>query len=231
MKSLCLDLETASIADAAAYLEPVSAPAHYKDEAKIASYVAEKTAEKTARACLDPDLCRIVALGWMREERDIEPVVFTCENEDREREALTRFWGEVLSPDNRQAQLVTFNGFGFDLPVLMRRSAYLDIPWRWLVVDRYRSPHIDLLQKLTFNGAIQGHSLRFYAKRFGIPIQLPEVQGSDIPQFVQDGAWDLVKRHCRSDVLLTAQIATRLGYWEVKEEAELTYGGQSERPF
>ena len=41
MRYIILDLESHAIADAATYLtEPVEAPANYKDEAKIASYVA-----------------------------------------------------------------------------------------------------------------------------------------------------------------------------------------------
>ena len=57
------------------FVEPVSAPGNYKDEAKIAAYVHDKTIEKMSKAALDPALCRIVALGWQREEKDMPTVM------------------------------------------------------------------------------------------------------------------------------------------------------------
>lgn len=218
--ALVVDLETVAIADASTYLEPATAPSNYKDTEKIATYVAEKTTRDLATAALDPDLNRIVALGWQLETRDGDPQVLLCPDEDAERRALLEFWHLVACNGNRTRRLVTFNGFAFDLPTLMRRSVYLELwPSRYLSVDKYRSPHIDLYQKLTFNGAIKGHALRFYAKRFGFPIEAPELTGADIAARVEAGDWTAVRDHCASDVLLTYQLAARLGYLEFDEDA------------
>jgi hypothetical protein len=42
---IVLDIETVGLPDAASYMEPVTAPANYKDPEKIAAYVAERHAE------------------------------------------------------------------------------------------------------------------------------------------------------------------------------------------
>lgn len=218
--ALVLDLETTAIPNADQFLEPPTAPSNYKDTEKIKSYVAEKTAQNLTNCSLDPDLNRIVALGFMLEDRDLEPLVYLCPDEAAERKALITFWDVVACDGNRTRRLVTFNGFAFDLPTLMRRSVYLDIwPSRDLSVDRYRSPHVDLLQKLSFNGAIKAHSLSFYAQRFGFEIETPEWTGADIAGLVEAGNWDAIKAHCRSDVLLTFELAQRLRYVAFDEDA------------
>ena len=211
MARIIIDLETAPIVDVDTYLvEPVSAPAHYKDETKIAAYIAEEQKKRRDRASLDPDLCRIVCLGWMREDIDREPVVLPCATELAERQALQRLWADVGG-----ASIITFNGFRFDLPVLMRRSLFLDLApgaWTTLSVDKYRSPHVDLWQRLSFNGAISAHSLPFYAQRFGFWGD-HDVTGAEVGALVAEGQWVAIADHCRQDVWWTAQLAKKLGVW------------------
>lgn len=226
--ALVVDLETVAIDDADQYLEPATAPANYKDVEKIRTYLAERTIQNLANASLDPDLNRIVALGWMLEDRDLEPIVHVCRDEDAERRALVNFWDLIAVDGNRTRKLITYNGFGFDLPTLMRRSVYLEVwPSRTLNIDRYRSPHVDLYQYLSFNGLFR-HGLRFYAKRFGFEIEGLEVSGADIAGLVEAGDWDAVKRHCSSDVLLTFELAQRLRFLGFNED-EFDEAMRSER--
>jgi predicted PolB exonuclease-like 3'-5' exonuclease len=210
----CLDIETTGLPEAAEYAEPVSAPANYKDEAKIAAYIAEKQAEQVGRAALDLDLCRVVAIGLMSEVTSA-PTAYTGD----ERELLATLWDVLLKEQN--PVLIGFNLIGFDLPVLIRRSQYLDVPHPHLVLDKYRTPHIDLMQRLTWNGLVKAKSLKFYAKRFGIPID-DTVNGKDIPALVEAGDWEAVNRHVKSDVRLTAALAQRLGVLP-QPQAELVF--------
>jgi predicted PolB exonuclease-like 3'-5' exonuclease len=208
--ALILDLETVAIADAADYLEPAAAPANYRDAAKIAAYVQEKTADRVASAALDPNLCTIVAIGFLLETH-IRPDVILCPDERAERAALLEFWRLVACDAHQTRTTVGFNSLAFDLPVLMQRSRYLDIlPSRSLSLDKYRSPHLDLLQYLTFRGVIKAHSLAFYCKRFGIPVEDPDITGADIAGLVARQDWEAVRRHCASDVLATCELAQRL---------------------
>ncbi len=217
---LVLDLETCAIAGVADYLEPQSAPSNYKDPVKIADYIANAEREAVERAALKIDLGRICAIGWMLEGRDIEPVVRICRDETEERGALIDLYKEILLPTTAQRPLVSFNGLRFDLPYIMRRCQYLDLKQPFLSVDKYRTPHIDLMAQLSFNQTEHQHSLMFYAKRFGLPIPegAAEVDGSMIQGLVNEGAWEAVRAHCASDVLLTYGLAARLGYIDVDEQ-------------
>jgi DNA polymerase elongation subunit (family B) len=206
------DIETYAIDDADQYIESAEAPSNYKDPEKIAAFIEEARVRALSRCALDPDLCRVVALGWVP-ENVTTPVVLQCENTQDEKDALEMFWRDVaLSP------IVTFNGMKFDLPVLVRRSQYLNVRHPAVNMDRYRSPHIDLFQRLTFNGAITGHSLQFYMARFGIPYE-DISSGKDIAALVKAGDWAGVKAHCAADVIGTKKLAQRLGLIEVTQPA------------
>lgn len=211
MRLLILDLETVGLVEAKDWLEPLSAPSNYKDESKIAEYIAKAEAERLDKLALDIDCNRIVAMGFV-DAAGGDPTVFLMKDEFEERELLKQFWSIYTQVSN--TRLVTFNGHRFDLPVLMRRSMYLDVKHPILNIDRYRSEHIDVWNKLSFNGAIPAHSLKFYAKRLGIGT-LDKVDGSQIGELVKADtaeSWQAVYDHVLSDVGLTHAIAMRLGY-------------------
>lgn len=202
-----VDIETAPLPNAADFLDfsDISAPANYKDEAKIAAYCESKRQEAINRAALDLDLCRIVAIGWNIEDIDEVPVA-VCADDECEQEALRAFWDDL---DERTT--VGFNQIGFDLPILLRRSLYLDVPAPILNLDKYRSNHVDLQQRLSLNGTKPYRSLNWYAKRFTLDVPADDTAGKDIGQLVAEGQWDAVAAHCRADVLKTKALAKRLG--------------------
>lgn len=202
-----LDLETCGHPDASQWVDPCKAPANYKDPLKIDAYIKEAEAERATTFGLDPDTCRIVALGF----HDVgygDPTVYLCSNEFEEREHLKMFWH---SYDQHFTRFVTFNGIRFDLPVLLMRSLYLDVDHPEIVISpAWKTPHVDLWQKLSLDGARKDvHSLAFYARRLGIGT-LDKVKGSDIPQLVAEGKWDEIEAHCLSDIGLTHALANRL---------------------
>jgi hypothetical protein len=202
-----LDIETAPLPDAADYLEAIEPPSNYRDPEKVAAYLAEKRAEQLERCSLDPDLCRIVAVGWWR-ERESQPTTATVETQD-EAALLKTFWQHV-----EQGHLVGFNCIAFDLPVLLRRSLYLGLTAPTIQCDRFRHPRVtDVLQVLSHHGALRFRSLDFYAKRFGFDVPADGLTGKDIARAVAEGRWADVERHVRADVCKTAQLAARLGWF------------------
>ena len=221
-RSIVMDLETVAIDGAADYLQPPEAPANYTKAESIAAYVKQATEKAVSKCSLDPDLCRIVALGWLRTGVDDEPRVLTCRDESEEIYALNEFWASVRRPYGGGVfPLVTFNGLRFDLPVVMRRSLYLDVKYPFMNIDRYRTTHLDLWQKLSYNGAISAHGLQFYAKRFDLPIDPDPVKGEDIAALVKEGSdvcWRAVQNHCASDVKTTYLLAVRLGLIETTDD-------------
>src|SRR5690606_16584599 len=174
------DLETVAIDRATDLVEPVSAPSNYKDEAKIASYVAEKQAEQISKAALYPWTARVVAIGWYDTNADRpRATVQVCRTEQDEKHTLMDFWSMASRDDGRfLIPLCGFNSLSFDLPMLVARSMLLGVKHPMPSLDRYRSPHPDLMQILSFKGAIPSRSLKWYAKRFGIPCE-DTVSGAD----------------------------------------------------
>lgn len=201
--SIVLDVETVACPDAASLLDPVRAPSNYKDPAKIAAYQTEKLAERVETAGLEADLCEVVAVGFLVEDA---PVRTATREEVDEADLLELVWQHI-----RQRRIVGFNVLGFDLPVLIRRSQLLGITVPHVNLDRYRTPHVDLMERLTFNGKLTTRSLAFYCRRFGISCD-DTVNGSDIARLVAEGDWSAVEGHVRADVIKTAALAKRLGY-------------------
>ncbi len=204
MERFCVfDIETAALADAADYVVPPKPRANLKDPAKIQLDLAEKTAAQLERAALDPDLCRVVAVGWDCDGR-MESAV--CEDAAQERLLLDRFWQRT-----RGATLVGFNCLGFDLPVLLRRSLYLGVPAPQFALNKYRPGSVvDLMQRLAYQGTLTYRSLAFYCKRFGLDVP-DAVTGADIGALVDAGAWRQVHDHVRADVAKTTALARRVG--------------------
>jgi len=208
---IVIDLETVASPDAALFLDPVRAPANYKDEAKIAAYKSEKLAEIVGKAALEADLCEIVAVGWWIEGQD------GCRSYTRadlnEVGLIESTWAaiEAADTDFGVRTIIGFSVLGFDLPVLIRRSQLLDVRYPYINMDRYRTPHIDLIERLTFNGKLTYRSLAFYCRRFGIPCQ-DAIHGSEIGALVAANDWAGVQAHNLADVDKTARLAHRLGY-------------------
>ncbi len=199
---LVLDLETFALDEAAQFLEEPTAPANYRDPEKIAAFIADAKAKAVSRCALDPDLCRIVAISW---DSDSGPYTNYAENDIGERQLIITAWEAI-----KDETLIGFNLLAFDLPVLIRRSQYLSIRVPPLNLDRYHTPHIDLMERLSFNGKIKAHSLSFYCRRFGIDVP-DETSGKDIDASVKAGDWQGVTAHCLADVKKTRLLAERLG--------------------
>jgi 3'-5' exonuclease len=96
-----------------------------------------------------------------------------------EGEMLAKFWERAQTYD----EVVTFNGFNFDMPYIVVRSAILGIrPSCNLMVNRYASyyrtkpVHMDLQDLLSFYGAMNKKgSLHMWCRAFGI--ESPKASG------------------------------------------------------
>jgi len=123
-----------------------------------------------------------------------------------EAEILSHFW-EVIA---RADRFVTFNGRGFDCPVLMLRSAAHGIrPSKNLMPYRFSTEaHIDLYDQLTFHGATRkSFNLDMYCKLF--EVESPKshgVSGKDVKPLYDKGRYMEIARYCIGDVFATRQL-------------------------
>lgn len=128
-----------------------------------------------------------------------------------EKQLLELFWAKIAKAD----QYVTFNGRGFDCPFIMVRSAINRLkPTKNLMPDRYRSNmHIDLMEKLTFLGAVRKRfSLHMWCQAFGIKSPKEEgVTGLEVKGLFQEERFLDIARYCLRDVFATREL---FHYWE-----------------
>lgn len=218
MQPIVLDVEAVAIQDAETYLEPVSAPSNYRDPDKIAAYEQDAKRETLAKAALDVDLARIIAVGL--KVPDQPTFVMTLHNTS-EAQMLTTVWETWHDYRDRQPMLVTFNGLGYDVPLLLRRSLYLGIQAPYISCDKYRHPQqLDLMAILSMDGKLKYHGLQFYLQRFGYPKAGTDITGAEIAARYAAGDWDAIEQHCRQDVEGTAWLAERIGAVPKRQTAE-----------
>lgn len=181
----------------------------------------EKVPEKTA---LYPGCGKVVAVGLWEVEKD-RGAVFAdgkggkFENWERvpgskifrggEAEILARFWKEASG----FRTLVSFNGRGYDGPVLMIRSAMLGVaPSRNLAGYRYEvRDHCDLMDVLAFFGASRGfYSLEYWCRRFDIESPKALLDGSQVARVFREGRIDDIAEYCLRDARATAELYRKL---------------------
>jgi predicted PolB exonuclease-like 3'-5' exonuclease len=117
--------------------------------------------------------------------------------------------------DRDRPLIITYNGRGFDLPVIVQRAMFhgLELGWYYDVSDvRYRyseSGHLDLCDHLhDFGAARRMGSLDDLAKLIGLPGKVG-VDGSQVAELHRAGKLDEIERYCLSDVAQTAMLFLR----------------------
>lgn len=171
---------------------------------------------------------RIVAIGVLDDERNKGAVYFDARGERvadseeegmklramDEREMLTHFWRGVAEYDS----FVSFNGRGFDVPFLMVRSAVHGIrPSKDLMSNRYLesqdydAKHIDLLDQLSFYGAMRRKgSLHLWCRAFGIDSPKAQgITGDDVAGLHRDGKFLDIARYNMGDLRATRELYHR----------------------
>ena len=152
---VALDIETIGNPDAAALMPELEIKAgNIKDPAKIAEKLAAAKAERLTKAALDPLTARIIcyaAAGEVNgEEKNVVETV-DAPTDDAER-ALVQSIMEMLG--TKEIRIVTWNGIGFDLPMIYKRAMILgvdpgsfDAPPLTAWTKRYSADrHYDLMQ-------------------------------------------------------------------------------------
>lgn len=221
MNWLILDLATAPIANASDYIDiPMpEVPGNYKKPESIAAWIAEDRPRLMAeakqhaleRAALDMDLARITGISVQIGET---PTIRLCRTEDDEREALSLLTNAFANDPHRMCQIVTFGGFNFDLPMLMRRARYLGVKFPAISLDRFKSPHVDLCELLSDRNPQRRRSLGFYVKRLGWSDLAKPLSGLEESKVFQTGDWAGLEASLRHDLTACYRLAQWCGVIE-----------------
>ena len=143
--------------------------------------------------------------------------------------------------EKHQPQLVSWNGSGFDLPVLHYRglrhgveaSKYWDLgeddrEYKWNnYISRYHMRHLDLMDLLAMYSPKNNAPLDAMAKLCGFPGKLG-MDGSQVYAQFLAGDTEEVRRYCETDVMNTYLVYCRFqkmrgGLTEAEYEQEIAY--------
>lgn len=208
-------------------IETLAYPLEHFDEAQQGyllkfSDTDEKRAETIQKFSLYPTTSQIITIGMLNPDTGHGKILFQSEekvdelSEDgaihfvsgTEPELLHSFWQDLAHYD----QFITFNGRGFDCPFLMLRSAILNVqPTRNLMPYRYDAKiHCDLLEQLTFYGALRKFNLDFYCKSFGIESPKSHgITGLDLQGLFEQKEFRKIAEYNLGDLKATAELFLR----------------------
>jgi hypothetical protein len=158
-------------------------------------------AERCKTMSVTPEFCRIAAIGVGIGDSPAQAIL--CPNIDVERDALGKFWDCVAKV---RGPVVGFNILGFDIPVILVRSAILGVtptislanvrPWD----DRIA---VDLMERrFRTRGAMK---LKDLARYYGLQVDAEGVDGSQVAALFRDDP-QKVAEYVISDVELTRRL-------------------------
>ena len=159
-----------------------------------------------------PPFNQIVTLGCMLFE-DYVPKKLGVVGEHKPESLMLGDFATYI--ERTKPTIITWNGRGFDMPVITSRALRHGISMPWWFRDRntrYRystEGHMDLMDFLADYGATKNTRLDIYAKLVGFPGKIG-VDGSQVASMVAAGRLDEVDAYCLCDVAQTAAIFLRV---------------------
>lgn len=124
-----------------------------------------------------------------------------------EHELLEAFWGLAALADT----VVTFNGFGFDIPYLCARSVILGVPARVDLLSRQTKAHCDVMGVLTQGSRnLQPANLEIVCWALGIESPKEQMDGSMVAPTWHAGEIEKIATYNAADVRATSAVYQRL---------------------
>jgi predicted PolB exonuclease-like 3'-5' exonuclease len=213
---LVFDIET--IPDVAGLRALGNLPASMTD-AEVAAKAFADRREKTGSEFLQHHLHRVAAVSCVFRDDEGFRVRSLGSLEDQEPKLVSDFFRII---DKYTPQLVSWNGGGFDLPVLHYRamingvvaSRYWetgddDRDFKWNnYLSRYHTRHLDLMDHLAMYTGRANAPLDDLAKLCGFPGKLG-VDGSRVWALFQEGRLKEIRDYCETDVVNTYLVYCR----------------------
>lgn len=161
--------------------------------------IAAAAEDRRKLLAVTPEFCRIVAIGLCRGTETIETAVADGESVT-EIDLLESFWSDAEDCH----PLVGFNILGFDLPVILIRSAIRGVrPTRKFDLRSWGTDCIDLMAARYPKGPARG--LKDLARIYGFDVPAGDVDGSQVWRLYQENPAKLAE-YVASDVHLVRQL-------------------------
>ncbi|WP_439114600.1 3'-5' exonuclease [Hydrogenophaga sp.] len=231
---LVFDIE--SIPDVAGLRALRGEPADRPDDQVYAAWLAERK-EKGQSDFMPLHLQRVLCISVVfRNAEGLRIHSFVDRDDQSEGKVVQTFFHAV---EKHMPQLVSWNGSGFDLPVLHYRglrhgveaSKYWDMgeddrEFKWNnYISRYHMRHLDLMDLLAMYSPKNNAPLDAMAKLCGFPGKLG-MDGSQVYAQYLAGQTDDIRRYCETDVMNTYLVYCRFqkmrgGLTEAEYEQEI----------
>ena len=136
----------------------------------------------------------------------------TIRSGGRKGESEEEILREIFAYLNKHpSRLISFNGRGFDLPVLQYRAMKYGIDARWIYNDGYYNynhrysieKHCDLLEMFSNYGASARVKMAEVAALFKLPCKNNGVDGSQVYTLYKEGKLEEIADYCEADVITT----------------------------
>ena len=190
-------------------LPPIKPPGNVK---KVAEWMAKnKTAkeqEQYLKTALDGTFGRIFSIGLLFTENNRKTGLAIYGDE---KSVLDRFWS-TLDSKCVAPQIITHNGYSFDIPFILKRSVIHDLrPPLNIISKRYRdTPVYDTMQE--WSGWAYGEYVKLdtLAKVLGVPGKTGD--GSEVYGMYRKKQYTQIAEYCMDDVITTHNVHQRMTY-------------------
>ena len=182
------------------------------DDASVLDWFVQQRRAQSGSDFLPPVFQRVVAIACVLRDETLR-VWSLGDAADPEEELLRRFCDGI---ERKVPQLVSWNGSGFDLPVIQHRCMIHGVCaskyWDWgdddkefrynNYLNRYHSRHIDMMDVLAMYQPRAYTGLDAMARLCGFPGKIG-MSGANVHAAVQAGRIDDVRRYCEMDAMNT----------------------------
>ncbi len=190
--------------------------------ADIAEMAFQSRRQATGNDFLPLHVHKVIAISCVLRDKNEFRVWSLGSTEDTEEELIRRFFEGI---DKYTPQLVSWNGNGFDLPVLHYRSMINGIQarcywesgendreFKWNnYLSRYHTRHLDLMDLLALYQPRANVSLNDLARLMGFPGKLG-MDGSQVWDAFQSGEIIEIRNYCETDVVNTYLLFLRFQF-------------------
>lgn len=186
---------------------------HDQNDAQVVEWISKKFEEEKGSSFLPVHLHRVICISAVMQKGPNVRVWSIGDETTPEKELIQRFFAgiEKYTPD-----LVSWNGNGFDLPVLNYRAMHHhvlaprywemgenDMAFKWNnYVNRYHTRHLDLMDVLALYQPRAYVGLDQAAVMMGFPGKLDQ-SGAGVWDQYQAGQIAGIRNYCETDVLNT----------------------------
>ncbi|TXF12498.1 3'-5' exonuclease [Pelomicrobium methylotrophicum] len=213
---LAFDIETVPDIDGLRLLHGLGSDV---PDAQVANMAFQRRRQQTGSDFLPLHLHRVVVISCALRDRDSFRVWSLGGAGESEAELVRRFFDGI---DKYTPQLVSWNGGGFDLPVLHYRglihgiqaARYWDLgdddrDFKWNnYISRYHTRHLDLMDLLALYQPRANVALDELAQLMGLPGKLG-MEGGAVWDAYRRGELEAVRCYCEADVVNTYLVFLR----------------------